>query len=426
MKKNYRIAEKGDTRKMAEFLATNGELLLPMVELIESSRMAVGELVDMLGRASIEAGLRLSAQGVAGEKHQGRKGGDTGWHGTQPGTVYLSDRKLRVDKPRLRKKGQGEGAEVEIPAYEAINSGEGVSRRMLEILMHCVSTRSYGEVIPEMAQTVGISKSAVSREFIEASEEELRKLCERRLDQVKFLVIYLDGMVFGGHHVIGAVGVDIDGRKHVLGLVEGASENGASVTSLLESLVERGLEPSRRYLFVIDGSKALRSAISRVFGDRSPVQRCRAHKVRNVSGKLPEDLKDQVISVMKAAYKLPWKEGLAKLKKQAEWLSVHHPAAAASLLEGLKETFTINRLDLSPSLRRCLGTTNIIENPHSGVRMRTRRVSRWRNGKMVLRWAASAFLATEKNFRRIQGYRDLWMLKAALENQMEDAKEKVA
>ena len=426
MKKNYRIAEKGDTRKMAEFLASNGELLLPMVELIESSRMAVGELIDLLGRASIEAVLRLSAHGVAGEKHQGRKGGDIGWYGAQHGTVYLSDRKLRVDKPRLRKKGQGKGAEVEIPAYVAINGGEGVSRRMLEILMHCVSTRSYGEVIPEMAQTVGISKSAVSREFIEASEEELRKLCERRLDEVEFLVIYLDGMVFGEHHVIGAVGVDTDGNKHVLGLVEGASENGASVTSLLESLVERGLDPSGRYLFVIDGSKALRSAIRRVFGNRSPVQRCRAHKVRNVSGKLPEDLKDQVISVMKAAYKLPWKEGLAKLKKQAEWLSVHHPDAAASLLEGLEETFTINRLDLSPSLRRCLGTTNIIENPHSGVRMRTRRVSRWRNGKMVLRWAASAFLATEKNFRRIQGYRDLWMLKAALENPMEDAKEKVA
>ncbi len=210
-----------------------------------------------------------------------------------------------------------------------------------------------------MVQTVGISKSAVSREFIEASEEELRKLCERRFDEVEFLVIYLDGMVFGDHHVIGAVGVDTEGRKHVLGLVEGASENGAAVTSLLESLVERGLEPSRRYLFVIDGSKALRSAISRVFGNRSPVQRCRAHKVRNVSDKLPEDLKDQGGSVMKAAYKLPWKDGMAKLKIQAEWLSAHYPDASASLLEGLEETFTLNRLDLSPSLRRCLGTIHI-------------------------------------------------------------------
>ena len=89
--------------------------------------------------------MRLSAQGVAGGKHQGKKGGKTGWHGTPHGTVYLSDRKLRVNKPRLRNKGQGKGAQVEIPAYEAMNTGEGVSRRMLEILMHCVSTRSYSE-----------------------------------------------------------------------------------------------------------------------------------------------------------------------------------------------------------------------------------------------------------------------------------------
>ena len=128
---------------------------------------------------------------------------------------------------------------------------------------------------------------------------------------------------------------------------------------------------------------------------------------------------------MMAAYKLPWKEGVAKLKKQAEWLSIHHPNAAGSLLEGLEEIFTINRIDLSATPRRCLATTNIIENPNSGVRRRTRRVSRWRDGKMVLRWAASAF-ATEKNFRRIQGYRDLWLLKAALESLTNDDTDKAA
>ena len=239
-------------------------------------------------------------------------------------------------------------------------------------------------------------------------------------------IIYIDGRVFGDHHVIGSVGVDVDGKKMVLGLVEGASENAASTVSLLESLVARGIDPTRRYLFVIDGSKALRSAIDRVFGRQNPVQRCRNHKVKNVTDKLPEDLKDQVKSVMKAAYKLPWEEGVAKLKKQAEWLSIHHPDASGSLLEGLEETFTINRLDISPTLRRCLATTNIIENPNSGVRRRTRRVSRWRDGKRVLRWAASAFAATEKNFRRILGYRDLWMLKAALESYTNDDRNEAA
>lgn len=316
----------------------------------------------------------------------------------------------------MRRKGRGPGREVEIPAYEAMKNGMG--SRLLEILMHNVSTRNYRRVIPEMAESVGISRSSVSRQFIEESAQELERLAARRFDQLELLIIYLDGLVFGEHHVLGAVGVDAQGHKHVLGLAEGASENGASATSLLEDLVARGVDPKRRYLFVIDGSKALRSAIKRVFGAASPVQRCRHHKIKNVCDQLPDDLADQVKTVMKAAYHLPWQEGIAKLKKQAEWLKTHYPGAAASLREGLEETFTINRLELPATLRRCLGTTNIIESPHAGVRLRTNRVSRWRDGQMVLRWVAAAFLATEKNFRRIQGFRDLWMLKAKLENEV--------
>jgi len=416
MKPSYQIVDIKDSRGYAKYLAQNGQLLLPLVELIEASRLALDELIDVLGRASIEAVLQLSAAGVAGEKHQGRKGGDIRWHGAQSGQVSLSDRKLRVNKPRLRRQGRGPGREVEIPAYEAMKNGLG--SRLLEILMHNVSTRNYQRVIPEMAESVGISKSSVSRQFIAASAQELERLAARRFDELELLIIYLDGLVFGEHHVICAVGVDAQGRKHVLGVAQGASENAASATSLLEDLVARGLDPSRRYLFVIDGSKALRAAINRVFGSGQPVQRCRHHKIKNVCDQLPEELAAQVKSVMKAAYGLPWQEGLARLKKQADWLETHYPGAAASLREGLEETFTINRLELSPTLRRCLGTTNIIESPHAGVRLRTNRVSRWRDGQMVLRWVAAAFLATEKNFRRILGYRDLWMLKVKLENEV--------
>jgi len=425
MKPSYQIVDRKDSQAFAGYLAKNGQLLLPLVELIESSRMAVDELIDVLGRASIEAVLQLSAAGVAGEKHQGRKGGAVGWHGSQEGKVSLSDRKLRVKKPRLRRKGPGPGKEVEIPAYLAMNNGLG--SRLLEILMHNVSTRNYRRVIPEMAESVGISKSSVSRQFIEESAQALERLAARRLDHLELLIIYLDGLVFGDHHVIVAVGVDAQGKKHVLGITQGASENAASATSLLEDLVARGVDPSRRHLFVIDGSKALRSAINRVFGNGNPVQRCRHHKIKNVCDQLPEELSDQVKAAMKAAYQLPWQEGMARLKKQAEWLEAPHPGASASLREGLEETFTINRLELSATLRRCLGTTNIIESPHAGVRLRTNRVSRWQDGHMVLRWVAAAFLETENNFRRILGYRDLWMLKAKLDNEVAlDSKPKAA
>jgi transposase-like protein len=292
---------------------------------------------------------------------------------------------------------------------------------MLEILMHGVSTRNYRKVLPEMADTAGVAKSSVSREFIDASEETLQQLLDRRFDDKDILIIYLDGLIFGEHHVLAALGVDLEGHKHVLGLTEGASENAASCKRLLEDLVARGVKPGRRRLFVIDGSKALRSAVDTVFGKDNPVQRCRSHKVRNVLEQLPKDQRDTAKATLRAAYRLEAVEGKARLEQLAKWYEKDWPAAAASLREGLDETFTINEIGLPGKLRRCLATTNLIESPNAGVRMRTRRVCRWKDGQMVLRWAASAFLATEKSFRRIMGHEQLWMLQSYLDH--EESKE---
>jgi transposase-like protein len=265
-----------------------------------------------------------------------------------------------------------------------------------------------------MAETVGVSRSAVSRKFVEVSAESLKKLCERDLTGLDLLALYVDGARYGQHVVVVAVGVDTQGKKHVLGLVEGSTENTAVCRRLLSDLVGRGVDPEKRYLFVIDGSKALRRGIDEVFGAGSEVQRCRNHKIRNVADHLPKDLRSQLTSTMRAAYRLDASEGMAKLKLQAKWLEHEHPSAAASLLEGLEETFTVNRLGLSDALRRSFATTNLIENPHSAARLRTGRVTNWQDGSMVARWAAAAFLDAEKNFRRVMGCRDLWMLEAAL------------
>ena len=293
--------------------------------------------------------------------------------------MCLKERKLGVTKPRLREKG---GGEVAIPAYEAMQEN-GMSERMLDVLMRGISTRQYAEVLPEMASTCGVSKSNVSREAAEAGEEALKELLERRFDDVDLLVIYIDGMMFGEHHVISAVGVDRAGHKHVLGIQQGATENAAAVEDLLQQLVARGVDPKAKRLFVIDGAKALRAAINKVFGPQHPVQRCRNHKIRNVVERLPEEQKDQAKAAMRASYKLEAKEGIARLRKLADWLEQEQPAAANSLREGLEECFTINRLGIPPSLHRCLATTNLIESPQSGVRMRTRRVCRWRDTAMV-------------------------------------------
>jgi len=408
----YQIADRKDSRALTAFLQKEGQLLLPIVSLIETAQTAIDEVIDVAGRATIEAVLQLSAQEVAGEKHPGKAQGAIRWHGQQSGVVPLSNRKLRVRRPRLRHKEQGE---VEVPAYQALRTHSTLASRMLDILLHGVSTRHYREVLPEMAQTVGVSKSSVSREAMEASEQVLKELAERRFDDRDILLIYLDGLRFGRYHVLAAVGVDCQGNKHVLGLRQGASENTVVVQELLADLVARGIRPGRRRLFVIDGSKALRQGIDAVYGSNNPVQRCRRHKERNVLGYLPKEEQVRMRQVMKAAWRLPASQGEARLEKEAQALEKDHPSAAASLREGLAEMFTVNRLALPAPLSRGLCSTNVIESSFSGARSKTRRVTHWQDGSMALRWAAASLVATEKNFRKLLGYKLLWMLKAYLD-----------
>lgn len=166
-----------------------------------------------------------------------------------------------------------------------------------------------------MVESVGISKSSVSRQFIEESAQEPERLAVRCFEHLELLIIYLDGLIFGEHHVLGAVGGDAQGNKHVMGLAEGTSENAALAT-------------------VLPGRPG--GAAGWVFGSGSPVQRCRHHKIKNVCDQLPDDLADQVKAVTKAAYQTPWQEGMARLKKQADWLETYYPGAAAGLREGLE------------------------------------------------------------------------------------------
>jgi hypothetical protein len=429
VKRNYHtLANRGkvNERQLAAYLTKNGQQLLPMVELIEQSHLAIEELIDAVGRVTVQTVLEMSAAQIVGPPQQGKlRAGEMLWHGKQAGSVYLKERKLKVLRPRLRQRGAGAGKEVAIPAYAAMQDRTGMGARMLEILLQGVSTRHYETVLPAMAETAGVSKSNVSREAIEASEAALEQLLSRRFEGQEILIIYIDGIHFGEQCVLGAVGVDCAGRKQALGLCEGATENAAAVKDMLQDLVARGLDPQQKRLFVIDGSKALRAAINAVFGSQTPVQRCRNHKLENVLGRLPEQEQAQVQALMKAAWKMSPKEGMAKFRKLAEWLEREYPDAAASLLEGLEECFTINRLEIPVSLHRCLATTNLIESPHSGVRRRTERVCRWRPG-MAKRWMAAAFLDMEKHFRRIMGYRDLWALKAILDGAQPATRQAVA
>lgn len=414
---SYQVVTPADRRELTRFLVREGQYLVPMVKLVEEAQTQITQIIDVTGRACIEAILELSAIELVGSKTPGKTRGEVRWHGKQAGVVHLGDRKLSVSKPRLRHKSQGEQA---IPAYEALKTRSKMADRMMQILMEGVSTRRYKRVLQEMADSIGISKSAVSRANIEAGEKLLKELAERRFDGHDILVIYIDGMQLGSFHVLGAIGVDSDGAKHVLGLALGSSENAAVTRDLLNLLVERGIKPGRRRLFVIDGSKALRAAINQVYGQDNPVQRCRIHKMRNVIDHLPRSEHKNARSMLWAAWRLESREGKQHIEQLAKWYEKKHPSAAASLREGLDELFTINDLKVPPKMMRCLATTNVIESANFGARQRLGRVTHWQDGSMALRWAAAAFEAASQNFYRVMGHHQMWVLKSALDQKTDE------
>ena len=290
MKKPYHIVTRAARESAAvieQFCQANGQILLPIVNLIQNASQVVETVIHEIGHQTLELILMLSAEQIAGTRTPGKASGDIRHHGSQKGCVQLADRKVQVKRPRLRHKTEGE---VRIPAYEMLRQDRGLGQHMLGALMRGVSTREYQEVLPQMAQTVGVSRSAISRKVVEASIEQLQQLQERRWDHVEILVIYIDGQRFADHHILSAVGVDVEGRKHILGIESGTTENAASVKRLLTHLREHGLATDRQYLFVIDGAKALRAGIEEVFGAEQPVQRCRNH-IAGRDPRLPEGWK---------------------------------------------------------------------------------------------------------------------------------------
>lgn len=428
MNKTYQIVTRSAKESAAvieQFCKSNGQILLPIVSMIQSASHVVDTVVHEIGVKTLELILSLSAEQVAGPRTPGKASGDIRHHGSQRGRIQLADRKLQVKRPRLRHKTEGE---VKIPAYEALRENQALGPYMLGALMRGISAREYHEVLPKMAESVGVSRSAVSRHAIDASVEQLKQLQERRWDQVEILVIYIDGQRFGEHLILSAVGVDSEGRKHVMGIAAGATENAAAVKQLLTGLRDRGLPTDRKYLFIIDGGKALRAAIDEVFGNHQAVQRCRNHKLENVMNELPKEQQEQTRKLMRAAFKAPTaEEGEKRLEQIARQLEHDYSPAARSLREGMKEMFTLQRLKIPVAMHKCLATTNLIESPHSGVRKRTHNVCRWRDGDMVERWVASAWLLTEKHFRRIDGHEHLWALANILGREIASAKkEKVA
>jgi putative transposase len=399
------------------------------VQLPDAVSVAVGQLAGELEEGllafAVGAGLQVlgaileaEATALAGPKGKHDPQRAAVRHGSDGGLVTLGGRQVPITRPRVRSADRS--AEVALPTYELVSSTEVLGRMTMERMLAKVSTRRYGAALEPVGSAVtarsrGTSRSAVSRRFVAATETALAELMDSDLTGLDLVALMVDGVHFAGHCCVVALGIDIDGTKHPLAVVEGDTENATLVTELLVGLRERGLDVTRPILCVLDGAKALRSAVLAVF-DHPVLARCQLHKIRNVKGYLPDKVANVVERRMRAAYKNPDPlAGQGDLEALAKELERSHPGAAGSLREGLAETFTVACLGVAPTLARTLRSTNAVESMIEICRDHSRNVKRWDGGSMALRWCAAGLLEAKKQFRRVNGHLHLKALRIALD-----------
>jgi transposase-like protein len=399
-------------------LTIPAEVSVALAEIAESATegllaLAVGAGLQVLGTLMEE-----SVTALAGPKGKHNPDRAAVRHGHEHGSVTLGGRRVAVQRPRMRA-ADGSG-ELPVAAYQLFSGTEILGRLALERMLGGLSTRRYGLGLEPVGSGVeqtatATSKSAVSRRFVAMTHTALAELLTADLSRLDLVCLLIDGVHFGEHTCVVALGIAIDGTKHPLALVEGSTENATLARELLVGLRERGLDTTRPILVVIDGAKALRRAILDVL-DHPVIARCQQHKIRNVRDKLPERLQGPVERRMRTAYHAASAlDAEAQLLTLARELDKTHPGAAASLREGLAETLTVLRLGVPPTLARTLRSTNTIESMISICRDHAGNVKRWQDGTMALRWCAAGMVEAGKQFRRVNGYLHLPALRAALE-----------
>lgn len=404
--------KKSATKKVPTEVGTLTQLMLPLAAMMRGDLQA---FVVSVGIQALTAMLESERTELAGPRYRHDADRRASRGGTTPGKLTLGGRQVTVRRPRVVDRN---GDEVPLGTWQELAADDPMNARVLEQMTIGVATRKYArslEPVPNEVESSGTSKSSVSRRFVEVTATKLTEWMSRSLAELDIPAVFIDGIHFADHVVLVALGVDAKGTKHVLGLWEGATENGEACRAMLADLVTRGLDAKVPRLFVIDGSGALRSAIRDTFGKRALVQRCQVHKIRNVEGHVPKAKQASVRAAMRQAYKSA-KVQTAKrqLENLARSLEAAHPSAARSIREGLDETLTVMGLELPRTLERSFSTTNPIESLNDRLRAVARRVKRWRGGNMILRWTAAGVWEATRGFRRLKGHASMGVLVAAL------------
>jgi len=408
MKKPYQIESQRAVRQL-EAMAADGnpsvQMVLPMAEMIGWLRKGVGELVRQAGLQLMDLLMQEEVRELAGERSRRQMERTASRWGSERGYAVVMGQKVPIRRPRVR---STDDQEVPLGSYEMFHRGEPLTETVWEKLMLGLSTRKYGQAVREFTEAYGLEKSAVSEHFVEASREKLQHMMERRLDKTYLCALLIDATPFAGQQMVAALGIGEDGRKTILGIRQGATENATVVGELLADLMERGLDFTRPRLYVLDGGKALTAAVKKYAGESAPIQRCQVHKRRNVLDYLTDEQKPGVATRLNAAYALEdyaaAKQALNALHRELMDLN---PSAARSLGEGMEETLTVHRLHLPMQLRKTMASTNVIESAFSIVEQVCKNVKRWHGGDQRERWVGSGLLVAEKQFRRITGYKQI-------------------
>jgi len=408
MKKPYQIESQRAVKRFEQMAADGNpavQMVLPMAEMLGWLRKGVGELIRTAGLQLMELLMEAEVQELVGERSQPRPGRTANRWGKERGFCVVMGQKVPVERPRVR---TIEDREVRLGSYEMFHRGEPLTEAVWEKLMLGLSTRRYGQAVREFTEAYGLEKSTISEHFIEASRKKLQQIMERQLDKLKLCALLIDATPFAGQQMVVAMGISQDGRKTILGIRQGATENATVVGELLGDLVNRGLDFSEPRLYVLDGGKALHAAVRKYAGESAPIQRCQVHKRRNVLDHLTDEQKPAVAKRLNAVYALEdhsaAKVALDQLHRD---LMDINPSAARSLGEGLEETLTVHRLHVPAQLRKTLASTNVIESAFAIVERVCANVKRWQAGDQRERWVGSGLLVAEKQFRRIQGHKHI-------------------
>ena len=379
-------------------------------------KMAVIQDLIPLALREVTKELQNEVKRLAGERHS--RGGDNARWGRQDGSIYLRDQKIPICVPRVRN--TRANCEVPLATYQRLQQpfdDENVMRRLL----HGLSTHKYHESSSLAGEVFGLSASNLSKQFKRGSAAKLKELHTRSLAERDIIAVFIDAKRYADDGIIVALGVTLDGNKHVLGVEQIHSENSKAIEQWLERLIERGLKFEDGILFIIDGSKGIKKAIERKFSAYAFIQRCQWHKRENVLAYLDKTQQAIFRRRLQTAYgQTTHKEAASALERLYHELVNVNASAANSLLEGLDETLQIHKLGLSSELTKSLGTTNCIEALMSQLGSYTDKVDRWHNSYQILRWTAASLMDIEPRLHRIKGHQYLSVLRYKLKEVVQE------